>query len=262
MNRPVRSSATHVPACAGRWRVKVAPLLHGLAIAGVMLLGVWPNLGHPARAEESPNRWEDAIRRFEAEDRIQTPPRHGILFLGSSSIVRWDLKASFPGLPVIQRGFGGSQIADAVHFADRIVIPYEPSVIVFYAGDNDLASGKTPQQVAADYRALVAKVRASLPGVRIVFISIKPSIARWHLIQQVRQANQRIREFAASDPQQRFVDVEPAMLDSDGKPRRELFVADGLHLSAEGYKLWSELVRPHLAVPAPIAPPHGRAKPP
>jgi lysophospholipase L1-like esterase len=192
------------------------------------------------------SRWERDIAAYEAKDRQNPPSKDGILFVGSSSIRLWDVRKSFPDLPVINRGFGGSQIADSVAFADRIVIPYRPRVIVFYAGDNDLASGKSPEQAAADFKAFLGKVRASLPTTRVVYVAIKPSISRWKLIDKVRQANALIAAEAKKDRLAVFVDVEPPMLGADGKPRPELFQKDGLHLNQEGYKLWTSLVRPHL----------------
>jgi lysophospholipase L1-like esterase len=192
------------------------------------------------------DRWESAIAAFEARDKKKPPPKDGILFVGSSSIVGWDVAKSFPGLPVINRGVGGSQIADSVRYAERIVLPHRPKIVVFYAGDNDLAAGKSPQQVAADYRAFVKKVHDALPKTRIVYVGIKPSIARWKLVDKVREANSLIRGAVEKDPRLVFVDVEKPMLGADGKPRGELFKPDGLHMNADGYKVWNELVGPHL----------------
>ncbi len=192
------------------------------------------------------SRWEPNIRRFEERDRRQMPPADGFLFVGSSSIVGWNLLKHFPDMPVINRGFGGSQIADSVHFAERIIIPYRPRVVVLYAGDNDIAKGKSPQTVLTDYRAFVDKIRAPLPNTKIVFVAIKPSISRWRLVDQMREANRLIREVAAADPLQEFVDIDTPMIGSDGKPMADLFKSDGLHLNEDGYQLWSSLVEPHL----------------
>jgi len=156
------------------------------------------------------------------------------------------VKKSFPDLPVINRGFGGSQVADSVAFAERIVLPYQPKVIVFYAGDNDIASGKSPEQVATDFGLFTAKVHKALPETRIVVLSIKPCMSRWKLVDKVRQANDLIRAQTEKDPHVVFVDVDKPSLGPDGKPRPELFRPDKLHLNDEGYKLWTSLVLPHL----------------
>ena len=209
--------------------------------------------GGPAGETPQPkeNRWEAKIRQFEAQDDKQMPPPGGILFVGSSSIVGWKLEHYFPGLPVINRGFGGSQIADSVHFAPRIILPYRPKIIVLYAGDNDVASGKSPQRVLADYRQFVNTVHGKLPNARIVFIAIKPSLRRWHLVDKMRKANGLIRAVTEKDDRLAYVDIDKPMIGDDGKPRKELFKADGLHLNAEGYKLWTSLVRPHLRLEEP-----------
>jgi len=193
-----------------------------------------------------PDRWESAIAAFEAQDRQQPPPDGGIVFIGSSSIRMWDLDRWFDGLAVVNRGFGGSQVADSVRHAGRILLPCRPKVVVLYAGDNDIASGKTPEEVLADFNQFVAKVHAALPETRVVFIAIKPSIKRWSLVDTMRQANRLIRGVTENDPRLVFVDVDAPMLGSDGRPRSELFAPDGLHLNDEGYQLWSDLVRPHL----------------
>ncbi|MFW6124887.1 MAG: GDSL-type esterase/lipase family protein, partial [Pirellulales bacterium] len=133
----------------------------------------------------------------------------------------------------------------SIHFADRIIVPYRPKVVVLYAGDNDVAAGKSPDRVVADYRRFVAKVHEALPETRIVFVAIKPSLRRWNLVDKMREANRRIRRIAEKDERLALVDVD-AMIGDDGKPRAKLFRRDGLHLNAAGYKLWSALVFPHL----------------
>ena len=213
-------------------------------LATVVAMGGGPL---PAQtAENKQSRWEPNIRRFEEQDRQKFPPKGGILFVGSSSIVGWKLDECFPGLPAINRGFGGSQIVDSIQFAERIVFPYEPKVIVFYAGDNDVAAGKEPRRVLADYKQFVKKVHKALPKTRIVYVAIKPSIRRWNLVDKMREANRLIGEAAKADRRLVFLDVDRPMIGKDGKPRGELFKPDGLHLNAAGYRLWSDLVRPHL----------------
>ena len=169
--------------------------------------------------------------------------------MGSSSIRGWDTKKYFPKIQTIQRGFGGSQICDSFEYAGRIILPYQPRVIVVYAGDNDIAGGKSPQRVLEDYTALVRRIHDDLPKTRIVFIAIKPSIARWRLVGKMRQANALIETFTKTDPRLRYVDIDRPMIGEDGKPRKELLQRDGLHLTHEGYVLWSSLVRPHLDMP-------------
>jgi lysophospholipase L1-like esterase len=204
------------------------------------------------RADDKPEfaRWEKEIAAFEKRDREEPPPKNPIVFVGSSSIRRWDLSKSFPGVPTLNRGFGGSHLADSVHFAPRIVLKYEPRLIVLYAGDNDIAAGKTPERVAADFREFVALVHDKLPKTRIVYICIKPSLLRWKLIDKIRQANALIEAECKKNEHVLYLDVATPMLGDDGKPRKELFAADGLHLSARGYELWARLLRPHLEAPS------------
>jgi lysophospholipase L1-like esterase len=152
----------------------------------------------------------------------------------------------FPGLTIVNRGFGGSQLADVVRYADRIVTPYRPRIVVVYAGDNDIYAGSTSEEVAVSFERLVRLLRATLPEVRIVFIGIKPSLQRWAVIERMRLANALIRGFAEHDDGVAFVDVDQAMLGWDETPRSELFVPDGLHLTPHGYELWSALLRPLL----------------
>ena len=145
---------------------------------------------------------------------------------------------------MVQRGFGGSEIAEVIHYAPRIVLPYRPRLIVLYAGDNDLAAGKSPQTVFRDYQSFVALVRSTLPETRIVFLSIKPSGARWALVEKVRAANALVREYSATHAGLIYVDTFTPMLGADGLPRDELYLEDRLHLTPRGYALWRELLAP------------------
>ena len=183
-----------------------------------------------------PDRWQSAIEAFEQQP---APTAGGILFVGSSSIRLWDLAASFPGQPVINRGFGGSHLADVSHYVDRIVWPYCPRQIVIYAGDNDIAHGLSAIDVVSDFRSLIAKIRVCAPVAEIYYLSIKPSIARWEHYPKMQQANVQIRRLAETDSRLHFVDVAAPMLDDNGQVRPDLFVADGLHLNAQGYDIWA-----------------------
>ncbi len=204
-----------------------------------------------AEDKESPfARWEKSISAFEAQDKTTLPPKGGVLFVGSSSIRLWKVGQAFPKHQTINRGFGGSQIADSVHFADRIVIKHQPRTIVFYAGDNDIARNKTPDQVAKDFREFTKLIHGSLPRTKIIFVAIKPSIARWKLAETIQKANANIRAQCEKNEQLVFLDVWQPMLGEDGKPRPEHFAKDGLHLNETGYKLWNKLLLPHLPTPS------------
>ena len=201
----------------------------------------------PATAPTS-QPYEKEIKAFEAADRKQMPAPGGVLFVGSSSIRLWkSLEQDFPGVPVINRGFGGSTIPHATLHAAKIVLPYEPKTIVFYAGDNDLATGSTPQRVLEDFKQFAATVHAKLPRTRILFIAVKPSPARWKIVDKQREANRLVREFTQTDAKRLgYIDIFTPMLGEDGTPRPELFVKDQLHLSPKGYELWTELVKKQL----------------
>jgi len=219
---------------------------HGMGAVGLLAaLGV-AGAAWAAGSEAKENRWEPNIRAFEKKDKEEPPPQEAILFAGSSSIVGWDLAKCFPDTKTVNRGFGGSQICDSIHFADRIILPHKPKTIVLYAGDNDIAGGKTPERVTKDFQAFVKKVHEVLPKTRIVFVAIKPSIARWKLVDKMRDANARIRAVTEKDKRLDYVDIDTPMIGDDGKPRPELFKKDGLHLNHEGYVLWTGLVKPHL----------------
>ena len=202
----------------------------------------------PVRAEEKDPfaRWEKAIAQMEQSDRKSKPAQGGILFVGSSSIRMWDLHKSFPYDKPLNRGFGGSQIVDSTHFAERIIFPHKPKKVFLYAGDNDIAKGKKAKDVYRDFMQFVKKVHTELPDAEIIFIAIKPSIKRWNLVDEIRTANKAIAAICEKDDKLTYVDIFKPMLGQDGQPRPELFAKDGLHLNDEGYRVWAQVIRPLL----------------
>jgi lysophospholipase L1-like esterase len=199
-----------------------------------------------AAQQPATDRWEKDISAFEAADK-QTPfPKGGIVFVGSSTIRLWDVATHFPDLKILNRGFGGSELADAVRHIDRLVLKHEPRLVVVYAGDNDIAGGKLAEQVAVDFERFVRAVHGKLPQTRILYLAIKPSLLRWVQVDRMRMANTMIRAICERDDRLGFLDFDDLMLGWDEKPRREMFVEDGLHLSAPAYQIWSAILRPFL----------------
>ncbi len=252
---------TFVPAGAARsekqtWYSAAWWLRGALAAVAVAVISVVPASDAAAQTVE---RWEKEVAAYEAADRTSPPPRGEIVFVGSSSIRKWDLAASFPDLKVINRGVWaagqGFELGDVVRFVDRLVVPHQPRIVVVYAGDNDISGGKTSEQVVVDAERVINRLRAKLPDVRIVFIGVKPSISRWLQVDRMRLTNTLLRQVCERDDRVAYVDVDGPMMGWDERPRRELFVDDGLHLSPEGYRLWTTLVRPFLVTPPPTAVP-------
>ncbi|MFK7777033.1 MAG: SGNH/GDSL hydrolase family protein [Gimesia sp.] len=192
------------------------------------------------------SRWEKTISQFEKKDQKQGIKENGILFVGSSSIRLWDLEKYFPNLPTLNRGFGGSEIVDSTHFADRIILKHKPKQIFLYAGDNDLSRKRSAKAVASDFNKFVTRIHKTLPETQIVFIAIKPSLSRWKLADTIMEANQLIAEQCAKNCLLDYADVWQPMLGTDGKPKPELFKSDGLHLNHEGYLIWKKAVQPFL----------------
>lgn len=192
----------------------------------------------------TPKGWEPSIRAFEALDQATPAPEKPVLFAGSSSIRLWNLKKHFPGLPAINRGFGGSELSDSLHYFDRIALPYRPRLILLYAGDNDIALGASADMVIGNYQLFAAKVRSQLPKTHFAFLSIKPSVARHILWPEISKANDAIRALTGSHSKLHYLDIATPMLDASGHPRNELFMMDGVHLSRAGYQLWTTIAAP------------------
>jgi len=194
-----------------------------------------------------PNRFEPAIQKFEAEDKATPPVKGGVLFIGASSIARWtNLAESFPDLRVVNRGFGGSELSEAVKYAPRVVVPHAPRIVVLYEGENDLNRGVTPEVIASDFDKFSQLIHASLPATRIVVIGLKPSLLRWKIRDGMHQTNKLISTRCAADRKCTYVDPWPSMIGADGTPKPSFFVEDGLHMTPEGYKAWTKMLQPHL----------------
>ncbi len=203
------------------------------------------------RLQDPPaDKWEKEIAAFEAKDKAAPPPQNEIVFVGSSSIRMWKSTEAFPDLKVINRGFGGSEIADSVKYADRIILPYKPRIVVVFAGGNDINSGKTPEKVADDFKALVAKIHGALPKTRVYFISLFPNVKRRAQDEKCRKVNELIHEFTKTDERLGYIDTASRMRAPDGGPRPELLRDDGLHMNDDGYKIWNELVGAVLRKPS------------
>ena len=216
------------------------------ALAGFAATYSYAPASHAQTAVRDPEPWESEIQAFEAADRLHPPPKGAVLFVGSSTIRMWPgLETEFRGVPVIQRGFGGTDFRLVNWYAPRIVLPYKPRLIVVYAGDNDLAAGFAPSYVLGEFKKFVATVRHALPKTKIAFVSIKPSPERWALADSMRVTNELIRRYATTVHGVQYVDVFNAMLGPDGLPRKNLYPADdGLHMNKDGYALWHRLLEP------------------
>jgi len=224
------------------------------AIAGIIVVGAaaLPLLGRwYFKRMSAPEYWADDVAAFEIADRDRPPPERPVVFVGSSSISLWrTLQADMAPLPVLNRGFGGAQLSQVVHYVDQTVIRYRPRAVVLYAGDNDLDArlhtGKTPADVANEFKSFVAQVEAALPDTRIYYVSMKPSRERWADWPQEESGNTLIAAICASDRRLAYLDIATPMLAAGAPPPDDLFTSDGMHASAKGYALWTHVIKPRL----------------
>ena len=200
------------------------------------------------RAQEGAPRqsyFDYEIERFLEQDKTRPPPQGGILFIGSSIFREWaDLEKQMAPLPVFNRAFGGSRTWEVLHYADKIVLPYKPRIIVYYCGSNDVGSGASAAEIAANFGAFVDKVAARLPETRIFYVSINKAPEKQHLWNVVDQANSRVREYTKGDRRLGFIDVNPVLFDAAGKPRLELYREDQLHFRPPAYAEFTRVIRP------------------
>ncbi|WP_428420611.1 SGNH/GDSL hydrolase family protein [Methylibium sp.] len=230
-----------------------------LCVLGLWTLAVQAQpAGQPAPARAASgaaqvdDRWQESLDAFAAADRARAPQPGGVLFIGSSSIRLWPgLETQFGTEPVLNRGFGGSRMSDCARYVEQLVLPYRPRLVIVYAGDNDLAEGRTPREVLASFTAFVKGVRRALPDTRITYLSIKPSPLRAALMPRMVATNTLIAGYSRRTAKLDFIDVYSKMLDDQGRPRADLFRPDALHLNAQGYALWRSVIADHLHAPAP-----------
>jgi lysophospholipase L1-like esterase len=190
--------------------------------------------------------YEDEVRWLERTRNLGLVDPPPVAFYGSSSIRLWEtLQEDFPGIGVVNLGFGGSTLAACAHFFSRLVPPYRPRSLLIYAGDNDLGDGRSPEDVLASLRDLLRQADALLGRIPLAFLSIKPSPSRQYLDEHIQRANALARDELTVRPAGRFIDVYSRMLDTDRRPRGELYADDGLHLSRLGYRVWAETIMEH-----------------
>lgn len=191
-----------------------------------------------------PKRWSKEAEAFQQWDRKNSFPSNAVLFVGSSSIVHWPTAEAFPDFPVINRGFGGSVMADSVYYVEPFVLKYNPKVVVVYAGDNDCAAGIPPESMAHDFTLLADKIHAALPTTEIICLSIKLSDSRKNLWPVMRQVNALYKQYAETKEYITFADVDGVLKKDDGTPDPAYYVSDQLHLSEKGYAVWNQLLSP------------------
>ncbi len=216
-----------------------------ILLSMLLLLGARSN--SVAAQNPDPLRFQGEIEAFRQWDAKNAVPKSLVLFVGSSSIRMWRTAEAFPDLPVVNRGFGGAHISDLLFFIHDILLRYPtPSAVVFYCGDNDIAGGKDAESVARDFRAFVDALRRAFPQTPLVYLPIKPSIARWNLWPTMAQANELVREMYSRDELLFYADTATPMIETGEPPAADLFLEDGLHLSEKGYALWRQVLAPML----------------
>lgn len=192
--------------------------------------------------------YEDEVKRLE-KDGLKIRFEADTIFYGSSSIRLWiNLYADFKDIKPVNLGFGGSTLAACVWFFERIMSSYHPKRLVFYAGDNDLGDGRHPEEVFIFFQQLMVKTQARFGDLPCYYISLKPSLNRWHMADQFKFTNNLIEtEIIKHSNNWHFVNIFKEMLGPDGNPKREYYVEDGLHLSELGYELWARVVNNQIA---------------
>jgi lysophospholipase L1-like esterase len=206
------------------------------------------------RNSEDPLVWEADIAVFEVAAQAAPPPVDAVVFVGSSSIRLWgSLVQDMAPIPVIQRGFGGAKLNDLVHYADRLVNVYQPAAVVVFAGSNDITPGsvKTPKQLLSSYREFIARVRADNSELPVYYVAITPSPRRWEVWPNARAVNAAIKDYSQSTPGLFFIDTGQALMNAEGEPDSDNYMFDGLHLSDQGYSVWTSIIRPRLLADFP-----------
>jgi lysophospholipase L1-like esterase len=218
-----------------------------LSILLTLLISVFAVMafGQTRQNSPDPGRFSEEISDFEQWDSRNSAPGQAILFTGSSSIRLWTTALAFPEYPVINRGFGGSHISDLIHYYDRVIGRFDPALIVFYCGENDVASGVPPNQVFEDYTRLLDRILNDFPDVHFLYISIKYSNSRIQHTENFTRFNRIVEEFNRGDERLHYIDLATPLTDGD-QPDDAFFLPDRLHLNGQGYEAWNKLLAPFL----------------
>ncbi|ANF49237.1 G-D-S-L family lipolytic protein [Chryseobacterium glaciei] len=198
--------------------------------------------------EKKPMYWQD-IQNFKKLDQENAPAKDAILLVGSSSFTKWtDVANYFPDKTIINRGFGGSRLTDLNYYANDLLSPYQPKQIIVYCGENDFADNHKlkAKKVVNRYKTFYKKIREKFPNIEVDYISIKYSPSRESLWPQMKEANKKIAAFMKKEPNAEFIDITKAMEDANGNVRKELFVEDMLHMTPEGYQIWTKVMNPYM----------------
>lgn len=189
--------------------------------------------------------FEDEIQAFEVEDDQNGYQSDFILFVGSSSIRLWEsLNEDMKGLDLLNRGFGGAKLSDLNFYWDRILGEHQPKLVVLYCGENDLQEGSPVDETFNQFKVFQSRYQKDLEGVPLIYIAMKPSPSRWEKWKQFRAADRKIMEAIAEQASQKFIDLSPTMLLEDDSPDPEIFLSDDLHMNREGYRRWTQVLRP------------------
>ncbi len=209
---------------------------------------IFPSSSCAVTTSKDPNplRLNKAVNRFIWQDAKNSFPSGSLLFVGSSSIYRWKTATNFPTLPVINRGLGGAQISDLSHYYEDIVKRYKPTKVIFYCGDNDVAAGKGAEQILSDFKLFAERLKKDFPHVELLFLAIKPSSLRWSMWQIMKDSNRFIKSYCHDSNSCSYIDTANPLLNSEGRPDKNLFVADGIHLNRTGYEVWEAILAPYL----------------
>ena len=221
-------------------------------IAGLLLLlltapAAYAQPAATTTGQKNAPRFADAIEAFLKEDQTNPPPKQAILFIGSSIFRQWkNLKEQMAPLPVFNRAFGGSRTAEILFYMDKVVLPYEPKIIVYYCGSNDINANIKPEEIAGNFKQFVQRVQAKLPKTQIFFTSINRAPQKMDRWVEVDATNALVKEFCTKDKRLGFIDVNPALFDEEGKPRMELYLPDKLHFLEPAYAEFTTIIKPFI----------------
>ena len=218
--------------------MRIAPIII------VALLFVFPFINKAQKID----RFENAIIKFEEEDRLHGIEHGAIMFTGSSSIKLWKtLIEDMAPMKVVNRGFGGSTIPEVTYYADRIILPHRPEILVFYCGENDLANDETKSSQALKNFKLFSKyMKKNLPDTKLFFIAMKPSLRRWKYWEKINESNKKIEKYIHKNENYFFIDTASKMLDENKLVKQDIFIKDNLHMNSKGYAIWTKMIKPIL----------------